>query len=196
MKGLVKWVLSSISLLLSASALGASVIPMSLGQMINEADVIIVAKCVQTRSYWQNNKIYTENIFNVQDSLKGSAQTEHVVTTLGGVALHPVLKKEVKMSVPGGVEFTSGQQALLFTKRNSVAQNQVVGLSQGLFVVEVDNETGIEVIPVGKKVVTNEQDIDLLDLLYSPLAFNEATNIKVRNMSLAELVAKIEEQLN
>lgn len=196
MKGLIKWVLSSASLVISASALGASVIPMSLGEMIDKADAIVVARCVETRSYWQNNKIYTENILNVQDSVKGNVQAEHVVTTLGGIALHPILKKEVKMSVPGGVEFSVGQQALLFTQRNSIAQNQIIGLSQGLFVIEVDEETGVAMIPVGEKVVTNKQDIDFLDLLYSPLAFYDATNIKVRNMSLAELIAKIEEQLN
>lgn len=182
---------------LSVSAHAASVVPMPLNELVKSSDMILVGRCDEIRSYWRDNKIYTDNVITVEQIIKGDGVSQYVVTTLGGTATHPRLKVPVNMAVPGGANFTHGGQALLMVSTNSAGVNQIVGLTQGKFDIEIHPDSGERLIPVGQKVVTNEPEAgDITDLLFSPSAFDaHATRIRVRKMELSEMIALIEAEI-
>lgn len=186
------------AVLFSFSANAASVIPMALDELVASADTIVVARCTDTKSYWQDNKIVTDNLLDIEQTIKGEAAADYVVTTLGGTALHPRLKAPVNMTVPGGARFDLNEEVLLFTRKNAQGIHQIVGFTQGKLTIETDEVSGKKVIPVGQKKVTNQpSDADSLDLLFSPFTVFEShqTKIQVRKIELPEMISKIEAQM-
>lgn len=197
MKKITLLISSLVVAVLSVSAYAASVVPMPLSELVKSSDTILVGRCEEIRSYWKDNKIYTDNVIAVEQVIKGDKVTQYVVTTLGGTATHPRLKAPVKMAVPGGARFDQDGQALLLVSTNSEGIHQIVGLTQGKFDVEIDPDSGKRLIPVGQKVVTNEpKEADISDLLFSPFAFDAHTiRIRVRKMELSEMIGLIEAEI-
>lgn len=180
--------------LCSPPAFAASVVPMSMNDLTKIADDISVVRCVDIRSRWHKNKIVTDNVFTVTERIKGGDSSELIVTVLGGSALHPRLKVPVNMHVPGGLQFEVDDEVLLFTKVNANAERQVVGLTQGRFGIETDPDTGVKRIPVGKKVLTlqDEEKSGVASLFPAFSDFVElGEQVRVRQMALQELIAHI-----
>ncbi len=184
--------------LFSFSVYAASVIPMTLNEMVTSADTIVVARCTEIKSYWQDNKIVTDNLLDVQKTIKGESIAQYIVTTLGGTAMHPRLKAPVNMAIPGGASFLAGEEVLLFTRRNERGINQIVGFTQGKLIIETDAATGQKQISVGQKVVTNQPGAaDELDFLFAPFfaAKPHEARIRIRKIELSEMLEKIQAEL-
>ncbi len=178
---------------------GASVKTMPVATLTSEADHVVVGRCVSEASRWHGDKIVTDITLEISQTLKGNASPELVITALGGTAMHPRLKTPVTMNVPGGVSFDVGEEVLVFSKTSASGLNQLVGLTQGKFLIDTDALTGEKVIPVGQKVLTDEASpTDELDALISPSAeLSEAeTKVRLRQMRLDELIMQIRSALS
>jgi hypothetical protein len=194
MNKLIKYCLFIFAIFSPLTLNAASVITMSLGEMTNIADDIFVARCVSIESRWQGTKIYTDSVFDVSERVKGVSGSSIKIAALGGTAMHPVLKAPVTMSVSGGVVFEVGQESLLFTKVDAAGDNQVIGLTQGKLLIEVDAETGKKMIAIGQKVLdTTEVSTKNLDYLFSPSTVfdTHGDHIVVRKMELDELLSRL-----
>ena len=193
-------ILTILSIVFYYHSNAATVIPMELSDLVNHADRIVIARCIEKESFWRGEDIVTENTVLISQTLLGGEEFFHkyVVTTLGGTAKHPTLKVLVNMEVPGGESFKLNEEVILFTKQNQRGVHQVVGLTQGKFAIETDASSGKKVIPVGYKVLSNqgaeEQDVGFI---YSPLAdfSSKEERIKVRRIELVEFVNRVERLL-
>lgn len=188
-----------LGLMLNSDAYSASVITMTLDDLVTSADNIVVGRCVDIQSRWQGSKIVTDATIDILQQIKGDLKTQLVITTLGGTAIHPRLKTLVNMNVPGSARFNVDDEVLVFSKENSKGNHQIVGLTQGKFDLETDSFTGEIVIPVGQKILTNETtQRDPLDALFSAdTGFqSDDTKISVRTIRLNELLGQIEQRLS
>lgn len=176
------------------SAFSASVITMPLAELTVSADDVVVARCVTQQSRWQGDKIFTDTTLEVLQTIKGEPRSHLVLTYLGGTAMHPRLNTPVSMSVPGGVQFSVGEEVLVFSKKSLSGVNQLVGLTQGKFLIETDPDTGLRVIPVGQKILTDKSSVsDELNELFSPSSnlHDEGTKIRMRKIRLDELLGQV-----
>jgi hypothetical protein len=115
------------------------VVPLTLEEMTDKADSILVGKCSSVRSFWKDRKIWTDATFKVDRRMKGRSAGEIVVRQLGGSVTEPA---PVAMRIAGGVEFGVGETSLLFTKRRKDGAETVLGLSQGRVPLERDPKSG------------------------------------------------------
>lgn len=186
------------ALLLSASfsTFAASVRTMPLSELTSEASDIVLGRCTTTHSRWQDDKIVTDATIDVSLTLKGDETPHMTITLLGGTAMHPRLNVPVTMNVPGGAVFKEGEEVLVFSKTSASGIHQLVGLSQGKFLVETDVMTGEKVIPVGQKKLANDVTAEegLGALLSAEVDLHDVTgtDVHIRRLRLDELVAEIQ----
>ena len=181
------------------SVRAASVESMELHELVEAADQIVIGRCVAVKSRWASNKIYTDNEIEITENLKGNGIKRYTVTTLGGTAVHPKLNVPITMSVPGGVQFQLDEEVILFTKKNSVGQNQVVGLNQGKFKIKTDKETGKKTIPVGIKKLQHKKGVAKQAIPAEPHTETEATEetvITTREVELSEFIIEIKQHVD
>ncbi|MGI0117180.1 hypothetical protein ACQ96U_10280 [Zooshikella sp. RANM57] len=124
---------------------------LSLNELIERANYIVYAKCDKVESFWRNNKVFTGYGFSLIDSIKNDVQYINI-ETIGGTALHPLLKTKISTNVPGSVNFKLSDKVILFLNKNEEnGQLNVVGGSQGVFRVKVDEKGNKSVVTFVKK---------------------------------------------
>lgn len=181
-----------------ASVHAATVTPMNLGELIEGADSIVVGAVNSSTSEWRGDQIITQSTIKVREHLLGDDSSEITVTSLGGTALHPRLKVPVQMAVAGVPVYRPGDTILLFGKHNAAGELQAVGLSQGVFRVELNADTGAEQVSVGTKALHAEgPKTPPLDSLFSPFSVlnTGSTHVEVRPVTLQEITSKIQMHL-
>ncbi|MFL0805499.1 MAG: hypothetical protein K6L81_17430 [Agarilytica sp.] len=173
----------------------ASVIPMSFEDMVKQADSVVTARCTAVSSRWKNERIVTDVSLDVMTSIKGEKRSSLLISVLGGVALHPQLKVPVKMHVPGNTSFAVGEEVLLFSNLSNDGERVVLGFNKGKMRIEYDHALEEYVVPVGKKVMTNEVlgEANIFDdwLFDNFLTDDSEANVQVRRIKLSEIVARI-----
>lgn len=127
-------------LLLPASASAVVLEPLSLEEMVDIADAIVVGHVVSRTSRYDSppreNRIVTDVVVVVEQTLKGEPGSFVVVTVPGGVV------DGKGQMVPGGPVLKEGEEVVLFLNRTDGFSRTIVGFSQGLFLVYRDNPTG------------------------------------------------------
>lgn len=118
---------------------------LSLEELTTAADVIVVAKCIEVESFWKNNKVFTRNLFEVQQSLVGE-HSSITVNTLGGTAQHPLLKTPVTTHATDNFAFVTGEEFVLFLQRRDNGEFVVLGGIQGAIKIKLDPQTQSKVI--------------------------------------------------
>ncbi|WP_086930689.1 hypothetical protein [Agarilytica rhodophyticola] len=199
MKTLIFSFIFIVSGVISTYANAASSISMTLEELTANADDIVVARCVDVQTRWLGKKIVTDTTIDISQQLKGDDKAQLIVTTLGGSAIHPRLKTKVNMYVPGNIRFNIDEEVLVFTKQNKAGDNQVIGLSQGKFILEHDTVSGEKLISVGQKKLTTQQNNDnpLASLFSLDAEFHtEDSRISTRKIRLSELIRDIEQHLS
>lgn len=134
-----------------STTFSSSVIPMNLEELIDKSDSIVIGHFISKHAYWENEKIFTDHVLIPNDTIKGTEQAQYNIKTLGGVAPHPRLNTPVLMSVSGEASLENGANYVLFIAKGSDDNGQIVGLNQGVFVIQSDEVTGEQVIAVGRK---------------------------------------------
>ena len=90
---------------------------LTLDQLVDYADEVVIGEVTQNRSAWQGKKIFTTSTIRVDEALKGDPEAVVEVVQLGGTAVHPVLGKPMRMDVSGFASFRIGERVLLFLQR-------------------------------------------------------------------------------
>ncbi len=98
---------------------------LDLAQMTQQADRIVIAQVVSTKSAWdaQHRSIYTTIELQVDEVWKGTSAEREIIVQPGGTV------GNVEMRVHGMPEFISGEKTLLFLAGQNAPR--VVGMSQG-----------------------------------------------------------------
>lgn len=112
-------------------------------QKVDEAQSIVMGKCIRTRSQWddQHRFIITYSTFALEKALKGTAPAEITVVTPGGQV--GSLRQE-SIGIP---VFHEGDERLLFVK-NTSAGPTVLYFDQGTYDVSSDEHGEKVIAPV------------------------------------------------
>jgi hypothetical protein len=125
MRFLPKGVVILLASLLPGWAAASMIQVMNLAEMTDQADRIVVAHVLSTKSAWdaQHRSIHTTIELKVDEVWKGAAAEHEIVVQPGGTV------GDVEMRVHGMPQFTAGERTLLFLAGQSAPR--VVGMSQG-----------------------------------------------------------------
>ena len=115
-------------------------VALSLGDMVNQSDVIAIGNCVETKSVWVDRTLVTLATISVSESLKGSGTSTVTVELPGGVDANR--KIPIAMTYPGAPSVTPGENVFLFlTATGEVGGSyNVTGFSQGKFSIVTDED--------------------------------------------------------
>jgi len=117
---------------------------LGLGELVRQADRVVVARVEARVSRWEGGRIVTDVTLRVEETAKGDARVGErvVVTTMGGSV------DGIGMTVVGEAAFVKGETALVFLTAldatwAGVRAWEVVGMAQGRMPVTVDAATGL-----------------------------------------------------
>jgi len=117
---------------------------LGLGELVRQADRVVVARVEARVSRWEGGRIVTDVTLRVEETAKGDARVGErvVVTTMGGSV------DGIGMKVVGEAAFVKGETALVFLTAldatwAGVRAWEVVGMAQGRMPVTVDAATGL-----------------------------------------------------
>ncbi len=108
---------------------GSTLQQLSLDDMIRLSTAIVHAKVQPTYSAFRGSIIYSHYQVQVSETLKGSAASQIDIAVPGGSA------NRLQQTFAGAPALTPGQDYVLFLWTSKSGLTQVIGLSQGLFVV-------------------------------------------------------------
>lgn len=106
---------------------------LSVADMTDQADVIAIGNCVDTRSMWVDNSLVTLVTVAVGEALKGIPGDTLTVVVPGGIDTNR--KIPIAMTYPGAPRLTPGETVFLFLNADSEVGGgyNVTGFSQGKF---------------------------------------------------------------
>lgn len=106
---------------------------LSVADMTDQADVIAIGNCVDTRSMWVDKSLVTLVTVAVGEALKGIPGDTLTVVVPGGIDTNR--KIPVAMTYPGAPRLTPGETVFLFLNADSEVGGgyNVTGFSQGKF---------------------------------------------------------------
>lgn len=106
---------------------------LSVADMTDQADVIAIGNCVDTRSMWVDKSLVTLVTVAVGEALKGIPGDTLTVVVPGGIDTNR--KIPIAMTYPGAPRLTPGETVFLFLNADSEVGGgyNVTGFSQGKF---------------------------------------------------------------
>jgi len=109
--------------------------PQDLGQ---QSELVFRGKVVSVDSYWnsKHTKIFTRARIAADETYKGDSRSIVDVIQIGGTV------GNVKVTVQGALQWTPGEEVLLFAEPYDGFTYQVSGFSQGKFSIKHDARTG------------------------------------------------------
>lgn len=118
---------------------------LSIEQMIDQSDLIVIGQCLDARSQWVDRNLVTVATISAREVLKGDQSSAVTVVLPGGVDANR--KIPIAMTYPGAPRITPGEHVFLFlTRDEEFAGGYVIaGFSQGKFSI-VKDESGQEVV--------------------------------------------------
>ncbi|MEO1229434.1 MAG: hypothetical protein AAFZ18_11055 [Myxococcota bacterium] len=118
----------------ASPAFATVVVPVTVEQMARQARCVVRAKVQGSSSAWDegHRRIHTLTEIEVLEVLAGPPMERATIRTLGGEV------GAVGMKVSGAPHFATGEEVILFLTedRTDVRRFQVMGLSQGKYVVD------------------------------------------------------------
>jgi hypothetical protein len=146
--------LGSIFIGLSA-AQGTTVIPPTFDELVGQAEIILQGAVTDVRSQWvgegAQRHIVSYVTFNVEDALKGAPGGTYTLRMLGGTV------DGETMEVSESPKFKVGDRDIIFVENNGSQFIPLVGIMNGRFHVQKDDQSG-------REVVTNNERQPLRDV--------------------------------
>jgi hypothetical protein len=127
---------------------------LSLDDMIRLSTVIVHGKTQQTISAYRGSIIYTHYQVDVSETLKGPAASQLDIVVPGGAA------NQFHQAFAGAPTLVSSQDYVLFLWTSKWGLTQIIGLSQGLFVVTT-NGSGQSMVT---RAASNERTVNTAGL--------------------------------
>ena len=178
MKCIVLGLALCLSILLSLGSTGqsATVVKLSLNDMVSLSTNIVHGKVIDVTAAWNKEKtqIFTTVTVETTENLKGNKPSTFTFKQLGGTV------GDRRVSVPGFPVYEVGSEAVLFLTNDPYDRIATVGLGQGKFNVYTDEESG-------EKMVAN--DVLGLELLDSS-KLTEASTIRLNLSELKKSIKK------
>jgi hypothetical protein len=114
---------------------------LSMQEMTQRSDMIVIGKCDATRSTWNGRSLFTMATISINDTLKGTSASTVTVALPGGI--DPNRKHPIAMNYPGAPTMQVGEDVALFLTQSDSPANTyaVTGYAQGKFSI-VNDETG------------------------------------------------------
>ncbi len=139
-------ILATICFIFFSTLSNAAMVKLSLNDLTNEADAVVMGIIVNKYSYWnpEHTTIYSDVTIKVDKVISGRAETFVTFQIIGGVVEGLVLRTSVDP------EFKTGERAILFIDTKDTV-TAVAGLFQGKYAIK--NET---VVWEGKKIKVND----------------------------------------
>lgn len=122
-----------------AAIVGATQIEYRSPQQLAQQSALVVAGTVQSvESFWndKHTKIITRTRIAVDETFKGTGKRTIDIIQLGGTV------GTVKVTVHGALQWTPGEEVLLFVEQHDAVDYRVAGFSQGKYNIERDPVTG------------------------------------------------------
>ena len=149
---------------------------LSLDDMIRLSTAIVHGKTQQTVTAFRGSILYTHYQVQVSETLKGAAASQLGMVVPGGAA------NQLQQTFAGAPSLAPGQDYVLFLWTSKSGLTQVIGLSQGLFVVTT-NAAGQQIIT---RAAASERMVNA--------AGQPVTDTEIQ-MSLSDLRARIQKTL-
>jgi hypothetical protein len=164
MKKIILVICSLVLLVLTASALWATnpgdppqipntldpsetslAIDLSVEEMVNQSDLILIGQCTDVRSQWIDRNLVTLATVSAREILKGDGSSSVTVVLPGGVDANR--KIPIAMTYPGAPRITPSEDVFLFLTQDDefTGGYGIVGFAQGKFSI-VKDEDGQEVV--------------------------------------------------
>jgi len=131
-------------LLAAAYAPATTMDYLSLEELISRATAIVRGKVVGCEGFLRGPGVSTRCVVQVLEQWKGPEAEQWEVILPGGVA------SGRRQSVPGAPALSEGSEYVLFLWSGPSGETQILGLSQGLFVLERDEagqEQAVQAVP-------------------------------------------------
>lgn len=131
---------------------------MSVKELTEKAESIVIGKVADQKSEWNSNKtqIYTTVTFDVHEYLKGSSDNVSKTFRLPGGQVG-----DIRLQVAEMPEFKTGEKALLFLKKGNTSDDaEIVGLKQGKYSINGDRvvENNKSLVELKKEIVKSLGD--------------------------------------
>jgi hypothetical protein len=135
---------SLLAVLLAAAPVAAVLVPsdaqasvsiaVGFDALVKDADTVGIATPIESKSVWEDGRIYTYTRLKVEQGVAGELGTgaEGWVRTMGGVV------DKIGQMVDGEPVFTNGKSSLLFLRKLKVGTWEVSARAQGQYPVLVD----------------------------------------------------------
>lgn len=127
---------------------GSTVIPPTFEQLVQQAELIFQGTVTDVHSVWEGEgaqrHINSYVTFQVQDSVKGTAGASYTIRMLGGTV------GDETMEVTDTPKFKVGDRDILFVEHNNEQFVPLVGINNGRFHVQRDEQTGRDVVLNGE----------------------------------------------
>jgi hypothetical protein len=125
-----------------------TVIPPTFDQLVQQAELIFQGTVTDVRSVWEGEgaqrHIETYVTFQIADSVKGNAGNSYTIRMLGGSV------GDETMVVSDTPKFKVGDRDILFVEHNNEQFVPLVGINNGRFHVQRDEQTGRDIITNGE----------------------------------------------
>jgi hypothetical protein len=112
---------------------GSTLQQLSLDDMIRLSTAIVHGKAQQTTPSYKGSIIYTHYSVQVSETFKGRAASQFDVAVPGGAA------NRYQQIFAGAPTLAPGQDYVLFLWTSNSGLTQIIGLSQGLFIVSTNS---------------------------------------------------------
>jgi len=127
-----------------------TVIPPTFDQLVSRAQVIFQGTVTDVRSQWAGEgaqrHIVTFVTFKVEDTLKGNAGATYSIRLLGGTV------DGETMEVSDTPKFKVGDRDILFVENNGSQFVPLVGITNGRFRIQRDEQIGHDIVTTGEGV--------------------------------------------
>lgn len=133
---------SAIFLLLACASLGLAqatqVEHRSPQQLGAQSTLVVLGRVAEVRSFWneKHTKIFTDTRIDIEQTFKGAQVPSVTLRQLGGTV------GTVRVSVAGALQWSAGEEVLLFLEPYAEGTYHVSGFSQGRYDVARDPQTG------------------------------------------------------
>ncbi len=119
---------------IAAVCTATSVPRLSVEQLIEQSESIVSGRAIRSWSSWDRSHqfIWTHHEIALQDVVKGELRATVVVSEPGGTV------DGKTMVIPGAVQFTPGEDVVLFLYRTPVGYLRTVGYGQGKYSISRD----------------------------------------------------------
>ena len=188
-------------LITAVTALAAVVPRLSLERLVDQSEIIVHGRILNSRVAWneKRNYIWTHYRVEVEDTLKSSGSREVVVSVPGGIldgvgmsisgATEMHILDGVGMSISGATVFEPGEEVVLFLYRTPVGYHRLTGWGQGKYSIVTDKAGA-------KRLRTNLGSITLADPIGKPSDTPRASSLSgLDGTSLTEFRARLRDMI-